>query len=400
MAESWKDIVFSAEARDRMMHGVEILNRAVAVTLGPKGRNVLLTKSFSMGLRVTKDGVTVAKEVELENKFENMGARLIRDVAMRTNDVAGDGTTTATVIGHCIAREGVKAVAAGMNPIDVERGIDAAARAVASELKKQSRTIGKRDEIARVATIAANNDTEVGEWVAEAMAAVGADGLVSVDEGKSLTTEIKLTEGMKWDRGYLSSHFVTDPKQMVCEYDNALVLCFEAKIDSISALVPLLELVIKAKQSLLIVAEDVEGEALATLVTNKVQGGLKCVAVKGPGFGDRRKESLRDIAILTGAHYVSADAGEKLETVSLDMLGRVDKVIVRKDDCAIIGGKAKKAAVEKRCEEIRKTMEDTKASYDYDKLNERLARLSSGVAVINVGGTTETEVRDRKAGGR
>ena len=390
-----KEVKHSSEARERLMHGVNILADAVRVTLGPKGRNVVLDKSFGAP-RITKDGVTVAKEIELKDKFENMGAQMVREVASRTSDEAGDGTTTATVLAQSIAREGMKAVAAGMNPMDLKRGIDAAVEGVVGDVEKRSRKIKGRDEIAQVGTISANGDTEVGDILAEAMEKVGNEGVITVEEAKGLATELDVVEGMQFDRGYLSPYFITSAEKMQAELENPYVLLHEKKLSSLQAMLPVLEAVARSGRSLLIVAEDVEGEALATLVVNKLRGGLKIAAVKAPGFGDRRKAMLEDIAILTGGQVISEDLGIKLENVTLDMLGQAKRVLMGKDDTTVVEGAGKKAEINGRCGQIRTQIEETTSDYDREKLQERLAKLAGGVAVIKVGGSTEVEVKERK----
>ena len=390
-----KEVRFSTEARERMLAGVDILANAVKVTLGPKGRNVILEKSFGAP-RMTKDGVTVAKEIELSDRFENMGAQMVREVASKTNDVAGDGTTTATVLAQSIVREGAKAVAAGMNPMDLKRGIDLAVEAVVKDLEKRSRKISSSGEIAQVGTISANGDREVGDMLARAMDKVGKEGVITVEEAKGLETELEVVEGMQFDRGYLSPYFITDSEKMVCEMEDAYILLNEGKLSNLQALLPVLETVVQSNKPLLIVAEDVEGEALATLVVNKLRGGLKVAAVKAPGFGDRRKAMLEDMAILTGGQVVSEDLGIKLETVGIDMLGRAKKVVIEKENTTIVSGAGKKADIEARCSQIRRQIEETSSDYDREKLQERLAKLAGGVAVIKVGGATEVEVKERK----
>ncbi len=390
-----KEVKFSADARSRMMRGVNVLADAVRVTLGPKGRTVVLDKSFGAP-RVTKDGVTVAKEIELEDKFENMGAQMVREVASKTNDIAGDGTTTATVLAQAIVREGSKAVAAGLNPMDLRRGTEAAVKAVIEDLEKRSRRIKSSDEVAQVGTISANGDTEVGRMIAEAMQTVGNEGVITVEEAKSRDTELDVVEGMQFDRGYLSPYFITDPDKMKTEYEDVAVLIHEKKLSSLQAMLPILEEVAKSSRPLLIIAEDVEGEALATLVVNRLRGGLKVAACKAPGFGDRRKAMLEDIAILTGGQVISEDVGIKLENVTLDMLGKAKRVVVKKDDTTIVGGAGKKADIKGRCNQIRQQIETTTSDYDREKLQERLAKLAGGVAVIKVGGSTEVEVKERK----
>ena len=390
-----KEVLHSSEARDRLMRGVNILADAVKVTLGPKGRNVVLDKSFGAP-RVTKDGVTVAKEIELKDKFENMGAQMVREVASRTSDEAGDGTTTATLLAQAIAREGMKAVAAGMNPMDLKRGIDAAVEAVVSDIKKRSRKIKGRNEIAQVGTISANGDTEVGDILAEAMEKVGNEGVITVEEAKGLATELDVVEGMQFDRGYLSPYFVTNAEKMQAEQEDPYILLHEKKLSNLQAMLPLLESIVQTGKPLLVIAEDVEGEALATLVVNKLRGGLKVAAVKAPGFGDRRKAMLEDLAILTGGQVISEDLGIKLENVTLDMLGRAKRVLMGKDDTTVVEGAGKKAEIDGRCGQIRAQIEETTSDYDREKLQERLAKIAGGVAVIKVGGSTEVEVKERK----
>ena len=390
-----KEVLHSSEARDRLMRGVNILADAVKVTLGPKGRNVVLDKSFGAP-RVTKDGVTVAKEIELKDKFENMGAQMVREVASRTSDEAGDGTTTATLLAQAIAREGMKAVAAGMNPMDLKRGIDAAVEAVVSDVKKRSRKIKGRNEIAQVGTISANGDTEVGDILAEAMEKVGNEGVITVEEAKGLATELDVVEGMQFDRGYLSPYFVTNAEKMQAEQEDPYILLHEKKLSNLQAMLPLLESIVQTGKPLLVIAEDVEGEALATLVVNKLRGGLKVAAVKAPGFGDRRKAMLEDLAILTGGQVISEDLGIKLENVTLDMLGRAKRVLMGKDDTTVVEGAGKKAEIDGRCGQIRAQIEETTSDYDREKLQERLAKIAGGVAVIKVGGSTEVEVKERK----
>ncbi|MDH3473606.1 MAG: chaperonin GroEL [Rhodospirillales bacterium] len=390
-----KDVKFSADARDRMLRGVNILADAVKVTLGPKGRNVVLDKAFGAP-RISKDGVTVAKEIELADKFENMGAQMVREVATKTSDLVGDGTTTATVLAQSIVREGFKADAAGMNPMDLKRGIDIAVSAVVEELEKKSRKISTSEEIAQVGTISANGDTEIGGMIAEAMQKVGKEGVITVEEAKSLSTELDVVEGMQFDRGYLSPYFVTNPDKMLCELEEPYILLHEKKLSGLQALLPLLEKVVQSGRPLLIVAEDVEGEALATLVVNKLRGGLKVAAVKAPGFGDRRKAMLEDMAILTAGQVVSEDLGIKLENVSMEMLGSAKKLLIEKDETTIIDGGGEKSAIEGRCTQIRAQIEETTSDYDREKLQERLAKLAGGVAVIRVGGATEIEVKERK----
>ena len=390
-----KEVRFSTDARDRMLRGVDTLADAVKVTLGPKGRNVVIDKSFGAP-RITKDGVTVAKEIELKDKFENMGAQLIREVASKTNDLAGDGTTTATVLAQAIVREGAKAVAAGMNPMDLKRGIDLAVGAVVDDLKAHARRISANSEIAQVATISANGDTEVGQILAEAMEKVGNEGVITVEEAKSLATELEVVEGMQFDRGYLSPYFITNPEKLRVELEDPYILIHEKKLSNLQALVPLLEKVVQSGRPLLIIAEDVEGDALATLVVNKLRGGLQVAAVKAPGFGDRRKAMLEDIAVLTGGNVVSEDLGIKLENVTVNMLGRAKKVVIDKDDTTIIDGAGQKSDIDGRAAQIRQQIETTTSDYDREKLQERLAKLAGGVAVIRVGGATEVEVKEKK----
>jgi chaperonin GroEL len=390
-----KEVKFSVEARDKMLRGVDILNNAVKVTLGPKGRNVVLDKSFGAP-RVTKDGVTVAKEIELEDKFENMGAQMVREVASKTSDVAGDGTTTATVLAASIVKEGAKSVAAGMNPMDLKRGIDLAVAAVIEDLKKNSKKVTSNEEIAQVGTISANGDSEIGRFLAEAMKKVGNEGVITVEEAKSLETELDVVEGMQFDRGYISPYFVTNADKMRVEMEDPYVLINEKKLSGLQELLPLLESVVQTGKPLLIIAEDVEGEALATLVVNKLRGGLKVAAVKAPGFGDRRKAMLQDIAVLTGGQAISEDLGIKLENVALNMLGRAKKVTIDKENTTIVGGGGKKADIEARITQIKAQIEETTSDYDREKLQERLAKLAGGVAVIRVGGATEVEVKERK----
>lgn len=390
-----KDVKFDTDARNRMLEGVNILADAVRVTLGPKGRNVVLDKSFGAP-RITKDGVTVAKEIELENKFENMGAQMVKEVASRTNDEAGDGTTTATVLAQAIVREGLKSVAAGMNPMDLKRGVDIATAKVVDHIKKASREVKNSDEVSQVGTISANGEADIGEKIANAMQQVGNDGVITVEENKGLETEIDVVEGMQFDRGYLSPYFVTNADKMTAELEDALILLHEKKLSSLQPMVPLLESVIQSGKPLLIVAEDVEGEALATLVVNKLRGGLKIAAVKAPGFGDRRKAMLQDIAILTGGQVISEDLGMKLENVTIDMLGKSKRVSITKDETTIVDGGGKKAEIEARVGQIRQQIEETTSDYDREKLQERVAKLAGGVAVIRVGGMTEVEVKERK----
>src|SRR5437763_55157 len=390
-----KEVRFSVDARDKMLRGVDILANAVRVTLGPKGRNVVLDKSFGAP-RITKDGVTVAKEIELEDKFENMGAQMVREVASKTSDQAGDGTTTATVLAHAIVKEGAKSVAAGMNPMDLKRGVDLAVNAVVEDLKKHSKAVTSNEEIAQVGTISANGDSEIGRFIADAMKKVGNEGVITVEEAKSLETELEVVEGMQFDRGYISPYFVTNAEKMRVEMDDPYILIYEKKLSGLQELLPLLEAVVQASRPLVIIAEDVEGEALATLVVNKLRGGLKVAAVKAPGFGDRRKAILEDIAILTGGTMVSADLGIKLENVTVNMLGRAKKVMIDKENTTIVGGAGKKADIQGRITQIKAQIEETTSDYDREKLQERLAKLTGGVAVIRVGGATEVEVKERK----
>ena len=390
-----KDVRFSSDARDRMMRGVEILANAVKVTLGPKGRNVVIEKSFGAP-RITKDGVTVAKEIELADKFENLGAQLVREVASKQNDAAGDGTTTATVLAAAIAREGTKAVAAGLNPMDLKRGIDLAVEAIVGDLKKNSKKVTSNDEVAQVGTISANGDKSVGEMIATAMQKVGNEGVITVEEAKSLETELDVVEGMQFDRGYLSPYFITNAEKMVAELEDPYILIHEKKLSSLQAMLPVLEAVVQTGKPLVIVAEDVEGEALATLVVNKLRGGLKVAAVKAPGFGDRRKAMLEDIAILTSGQMISEDLGIKLENVTLQMLGRAKRIRIDKENTTIIDGVGAKADIEARIAQIKAQIEETTSDYDREKLQERLAKLAGGVAVIRVGGATEVEVKEKK----
>ena len=392
---SAKEVKFSQDARERMLHGVDVLANAVKVTLGPKGRNVVLEKSFGAP-RITKDGVTVAKEIELEDKFENMGAQMVREVASKTSDTAGDGTTTATLLAQAIVKEGAKSVAAGANPMDLKRGVDMAVTAVLDELKAKAKKVTSSEEIAQVGTISANGDREIGAMIAKAMQKVGNDGVITVEEAKSLETELEVVEGMQFDRGYISPYFITDADKMRVELENPYVLINEKKLSNMQSLLPLLEQVVQAGKPILVIAEDVEGEALATLVVNKLRGGLKVAAVKAPGFGDRRKAMLQDIAVLTGGQVISEDLGIKLENVTLDMLGRAKKVSITKDDTTIVAGAGKKADIEARVAQIRQQIEDTTSDYDREKLQERLAKLAGGVAVIKVGGVTEMEVKEKK----
>jgi chaperonin GroEL len=390
-----KDVKFSVDARDRMLRGVDILTDAVRVTLGPKGRNVVLDKSFGAP-RISKDGVTVAKEIELEDKFENMGAQMVREVASKSSDFAGDGTTTATVLAQAIVKEGGKAVAAGMNPMDLKRGVDLAVEAVVADLQKNSKQVTSNQEIAQVGTISANGDAEIGQFLADAMKKVGNEGVITVEEAKSLETELEVVEGMQFDRGYISPYFITNADKMRVEMEDAYVLIYEKKLSGLQELLPLLEAVVQTSKPLVIIAEDVEGEALATLVVNKLRGGLKVVAVKAPGFGDRRKAMLEDIAILTGAQAISEDLGIKLDKVTVNMLGRAKKVMIEKENTTIVSGAGKKSDIEARIKQIKAQIEETTSDYDKEKLQERLAKLAGGVAVIRVGGATETEVKERK----
>jgi len=390
-----KDVKFGTNARNKMLDGVNILADAVKVTLGPKGRNVVLDKSFGAP-RITKDGVSVAKEIELEDKFENMGAQMVKEVASRTNDEAGDGTTTATVLAQAIVKEGAKSVAAGMNPMDLKRGIDLATAKVVEQIRAMARPVNDSDEVAQVGTISANGETEIGRQIADAMQRVGNEGVITVEENKGLETETEVVEGMQFDRGYLSPYFVTNPEKMVAELEDVIVLLHEKKLSSLQPMVPLLEQVIQSQKPLLIIAEDVDGEALATLVVNKLRGGLKIAAVKAPGFGDRRKAMLQDIAILTGGQVISEDLGMKLENVTMDMLGTAKRVSITKDETTIVDGQGEKAEIEARVAQIKQQIEETTSDYDREKLQERLAKLAGGVAVIRVGGATETEVKERK----
>jgi chaperonin GroEL len=392
---SAKEVKFSVDARDRMLHGIDTLTHAVRVTLGPKGRNVVLDKSFGAP-RITKDGVTVAKEIELEDKFENMGAQMVREVASKTSDQAGDGTTTATVLAHAIVREGAKAVAAGMNPMDLKRGVDLAVETIVADLQKNSKNVTSNDEIAQVGTISANGDAEIGRFIADAMKKVGNEGVITVEEAKSLETELEVVEGMQFDRGYISPYFVTNADKMRVEMEDPYILIYEKKLSGLQELLPLLEAVVQASKPLLIISEDIEGEALATLVVNKLRGGLKVAGVKAPGFGDRRKAMLEDIAILTGGTMVSADLGIKLENVTINMLGRAKKAMIDKENTTIVGGAGKKADIQARIAQIKAQIEETTSDYDREKLQERLAKLAGGVAVLRVGGATEIEVKERK----
>jgi chaperonin GroEL len=390
-----KDVKFGADAREKMLRGIDILADAVQVTLGPKGRNVVIDKSFGAP-RTTKDGVTVAKEIELADKFENMGAQMVREVASKTNDIAGDGTTTATVLARAIVREGAKSVAAGMNPMDLKRGIDQAVEAVVADLKKRSKKVKSNEEIGQVGTISANGDKEVGNMIAQAMAKVGNEGVITVEEAKSLATELDVVEGMQFDRGYISPYFITNPDKMVAELNDALILIHEKKLTSLQPMLPVLEAVVQSGRPLLIIAEEIEGEALATLVVNKLRGGLKVAAVKAPGFGDRRKAMLEDIAIVTGGQVISEDIGIKLENVKLEMLGKAKTIKIDKDNTTIIDGAGKKTDIQSRVTQIKAQIEETTSDYDKEKLQERLAKLAGGVAVIRVGGATEVEVKERK----
>ncbi|MFX4223288.1 MAG: chaperonin GroEL [Thalassobaculum sp.] len=392
---SAKEVRFDTDARDSMLRGIDVLARAVRVTLGPKGRNVILDKAYGAP-RITKDGVTVAKEIELTDKFENMGAQMVKEVANRSSDLAGDGTTTATVLAHAIMREGCRAVAAGMNPMDLKRGIDLAVAAVVADLERVSRKVETNAEIAQVGTISANDDSEIGAMIAKAMHKVGNEGVITIEESKSLETELDIVDGMQFDRGYLSPYFVTNAEKMVCELDDPLILLHDKKLPGVQVLLPLLEAVVQSGRPLLIVAEDVEGEALATLVVNKLRGGLKVAAVKAPGFGDRRKAMLEDIAILTGGQVISEDVGTTFETVTLDMLGTAKKVRIDKDSTTVVDGGGKKKAIAARCAQLKAQMEETTSDYDREKLQERLAKLAGGVAIIRVGGATEIEVKERK----
>src|SRR6186997_1893227 len=390
-----KDVKFSGDARDRMLRGVDILANAVKVTLGPKGRNVVIEKSFGAP-RITKDGVTVAKEIELEDKFENMGAQMLREVASKTNDTAGDGTTTATVLAQAIVREGAKSVAAGMNPMDLKRGIEIAVSAVVKDIEKRAKPVASSAEVAQVSTISSNGDSAIGKMIAQAMQKVGNEGVITVEENKSLDTEVDIVEGMKFDRGYLSPYFVTNAEKMTAELEDAYILLHEKKLSGLQAMLPVLEAVVQSGKPLIIIAEDVEGEAIATLVVNRLRGGLKVAAVKAPGFGDRRKAMLEDIGILTGGQVISEDLGIKLENVTLNMLGKAKRVLIEKENTTIIEGTGKKADIVGRCNQIRAQVEETTSDYDREKLQERLAKLAGGVAIIRVGGSTEVEVKERK----
>ena len=390
-----KDVKFSNDAREAMLKGVDVLANTVKVTLGPKGRNVVLNKSFGAP-KITKDGVSVAKEIELADKFENMGAQLVKEVASRTNDAAGDGTTTATVLAQAIVHEGCKAVAAGMNPMDLRRGIDTAVAAVVEEIKAHSRKVSTSAEISQVGTISANGDSSIGGYIAEAMEKVGNEGVITVEDAKGLSTELEVVEGMQFDRGYLSPYFITNPDKMITEFENPYILINDGKLSNLQSMIPILEAVVQSGRPLLIIAEDVEGEALATLVVNRLRGGLKVAAVKAPGFGDRRKAMLEDIAILTKGQVISADVGIKLEDVTIDMLGTAKRVTINKDNTTIIDGAGDKDAIKARCSQIKKQIEDSTSDYDKEKMQERLAKLSGGVAVIKVGGASETEVKEKK----
>ncbi len=390
-----KDVKFSSDARDRMLRGVDILANAVKVTLGPKGRNVVIEKSFGAP-RITKDGVTVAKEIELKDKFENMGAQMVKEVASKTNDLAGDGTTTATVLAQAIVREGAKSVAAGMNPMDLKRGIDKAVEAIIGELQKMTKKVKTNEEIAQVGTISANGEREIGDIIAKAMDKVGKEGVITVEEARGLDTELDVVEGMQFDRGYLSPYFITNADKMVVELQNPYILIHEKKLSDLQPLLPILEAVVQSQRPLLIIAEDIEGQALATLVVNKLRGGLKVAAVKAPGFGDRRKAMLEDIAVLTAGQVISEDLGIKLESVTLPMLGSAKMVTIDKDNTTVIDGAGKKNDINARCEQIRRQIEDTTSDYDKEKLQERLAKIAGGVAVIKVGGATEVEVKEKK----
>ena len=390
-----KEVRFETDARTRMLHGIDILANAVKITLGPKGRNVVLDKAFGAP-RITKDGVTVAKEIELEDKFENMGAQMVREVASKTNDDAGDGTTTATVLAQSIVREGMKAVAAGMNPMDLKRGIDLAVEAVVKNVQSRSKKVKTEEEIGQVGTISANGEREIGEMISEAMQKVGQEGVITVEEAKSTATELDVVEGMQFDRGYISPYFITNAEKMVAELENPFILLHEKKLSGLQSMLPLLEAVVQSGRPLLIVAEDIEGEALATLVVNRLRGGLKVAAVKAPGFGDRRKAMLEDIAILTGGQVISEDLGIKLENVTLDMLGNAKKISITKEETTIVEGSGKKGDISGRCNQIRAQVEETSSDYDREKLQERLAKLAGGVAVIRVGGATEVEVKEKR----
>jgi chaperonin GroEL len=392
---SAKEVKFSGDARDRMLRGVDVLANAVKVTLGPKGRNVVLDKAYGAP-RITKDGVTVAKEIELEDKFENMGAQMVREVAQKTNDLAGDGTTTATVLAQSIVKEGAKSVAAGMNPMDLKRGIDIAVAAVVKDIGKRAKPVSSSSEVAQVGTISSNGDDKIGKMIAQAMQKVGNEGVITVEEAKALDTEVDIVEGMQFDRGYISPYFITNAEKMIAELDDAYILLHEKKLTGLQSMLPVLEAVVQSGKPLVIIAEDVEGEAIATLVVNKLRGGLKVAAVKAPGFGDRRKAMLEDIAILTGGQLISEDLGIKLENVTLQMLGRAKRVIIEKEKSTIVNGAGKKADIEARCGQIKAQIEETTSDYDKEKLQERLAKLAGGVAVIRVGGATEIEVKEKK----
>ncbi len=392
---SAKNVRFSSDARDRMLHGIELLTNAVKVTLGPKGRNVLIDKSYGAP-RITKDGVTVAKEIELEDKFENMGAQMVREVASKTNDIAGDGTTTATILAHAIVKEGAKFVAAGMNPMDLKRGIDLAVAEAVKDIEKRAKKIGSSEEVAQVGTISSNGDAAIGKMIAEAMKKVGNEGVITVEEAKTAETELDVVEGMQFDRGYLSPYFITNAEKMIAELDDPYILIHEKKLSSLQGMLPILEAVVQTGKPLLIISEDIEGEALATLVVNKLRGGLKVAAVKAPGFGDRRKAMLEDIAVLTAGEMISEDLGIKLENVTLEMLGRAKKVRIDKENTTIIDGAGKKKAIDGRIGQIKAQIEETTSDYDKEKLQERLAKLAGGVAIIRVGGSTEVEVKEKK----
>jgi chaperonin GroEL len=392
---SAKEVKFSGDARDRMLRGVDVLANAVKVTLGPKGRNVVLDKAYGAP-RITKDGVTVAKEIELEDKFENMGAQMVREVAQKTNDLAGDGTTTATVLAQAIVKEGAKSVAAGMNPMDLKRGIDIAVASVIKDIQKRAKPVSASSEVAQVGTISSNGDEKIGKMIAQAMQKVGNEGVITVEEAKSLDTEVDIVEGMQFDRGYISPYFITNAEKMIAELEDAYILLHEKKLTGLQSMLPVLEAVVQSGKPLVIIAEDVEGEAIATLVVNKLRGGLKVAAVKAPGFGDRRKAMLEDIAILTGGQLISEDLGIKLENVTLQMLGRAKRVIIEKEKSTIVNGAGKKAEIEARCGQIKAQIEETTSDYDKEKLQERLAKLAGGVAVIRVGGATEIEVKEKK----
>jgi chaperonin GroEL len=392
---SAKEVKFSGDARDRMLRGVDVLANAVKVTLGPKGRNVVLDKAYGAP-RITKDGVTVAKEIELEDKFENMGAQMVREVAQKTNDLAGDGTTTATVLAQAIVKEGAKSVAAGMNPMDLKRGIDIAVASVIKDIQKRAKPVSASSEVAQVGTISSNGDEKIGKMIAQAMQKVGNEGVITVEEAKSLDTDVDIVEGMQFDRGYISPYFITNAEKMIAELEDAYILLHEKKLTGLQSMLPVLEAVVQSGKPLVIIAEDVEGEAIATLVVNKLRGGLKVAAVKAPGFGDRRKAMLEDIAILTGGQLISEDLGIKLENVTLQMLGRAKRVIIEKEKSTIVNGAGKKAEIEARCGQIKAQIEETTSDYDKEKLQERLAKLAGGVAVIRVGGATEIEVKEKK----